>query len=194
MYGVVLMMALTGAGQGTGCCVVNGYAGGIGCGAWGWGWGWGTPPGMGYGRLVSPVNTCCGVVLPPAPASDLTTKEEAQTWDEYVALLEGHEKAEMIQVWQKATVEGRRKLLEKLAAMRKQVEEETEKEEAGEPLTAEEMKKWEDYVKTLKGERKKEMEEKWQKANNKGKRQILEKIDPDEVHARPSRRQVAAQQ
>jgi hypothetical protein len=180
MYGLVLMMAMTGGAQGPGICVVNGYAGG---------WGWGTPPGMGYGYLVTPVHTCCGVVLPPMPAGGETiSQDEAQAWDTYINSLEGDEKADMMCVWFKADTCARRKLVSKLVALRQQVKEEQEKEEGGAPLTEEEEKKWQSYLDKLKGDRKKEMEEKWKKADNKGKRQLLEEIDDEEVRARPARR------
>jgi hypothetical protein len=183
MYGLVLMMAMTGAGQGPGSYVVNGYAGGClvnGSPAVVWrGWA-GTPPGQGYGYLVTPVHTCCGVVLPPMPAGgEQISKPECLAWEGYVNELEGAEKADMICLWLKADTGARRKLVMMLSALRQKVKEEQEKEEGNAPLTEAEQKKWDTYLEKLKGDKKKEAEEKWQKADNKGKRKMLEALDEE---------------
>jgi hypothetical protein len=194
MYGVVLMLAMTGAGQGPGGHWGHGYAGGFPHVAWSHDGHWqtlglGTPLGMGYGALVPAPHTCCGVVMPPVPPLEMTTKDEFATWIEYVKGLELDEQQDMMCVWRKADVCTRRRLLMQVAALREQVAYEVWRDSPYGPLTPEELRKWENYVNKLKGARRKEAEEKWEKADNKGKRQLLEEIDEGEqVRNRTKRR------
>lgn len=200
MYGVVLMLAMTGTGAGAGSHAVAGYAGGIpqagglaAAAPWpAYQW-WGGPPGHGYGFLVTPVCTCCGVVMPPVPAEFTTSPPEDKAWELYVNELQGNEKKEMICLWLRADVHGRRELLKKLSLLRRQVEEERERDDPNRPLSNDELKRWEEYVGKLKGDRRKEAEEAWKKADNRGKRELLAEIDMEQTRVRPARPSVARQ-
>jgi hypothetical protein len=116
------------------------------------------------------------VVLPPRPSPlGVTTPEEHKTWCEYVDLLRDDEADAMIDVWQQADPPTRRKLLARLAELKKALGQDKPPEEAG--LTEAEQKKWSAHLSKLKGEKKKEAEEKWKKADLKAKRKMLEDLD-----------------
>jgi hypothetical protein len=145
---------------------------------------------MGYGALVHPYCSCCGIVLPPAPAyEEQTCRDEQLIWEEYLNALDFDERREMTCLWQHADAQGRRELLKKLSLMRQQLKEEQEKGDPNRPLTDEELKRWDEYVKTLKGKERREAEEAWKKADNREKREMLAEIESEkDVRARPARR------
>lgn len=162
MYGIVLMMALSGSGQAMAGCPACGYGGGL----YGWNFGPCCPCGW-----VS----CCGVVLLPRPSAlGETSAEEQKTWDEYVDALRDDEQPAMIDAWRQADPPARRKLLANLAELKKALGKD---KPADEGLTEAEQKKWDAHVAKLKGEKKKEAEEKWKKADLKAKRKMLEDLD-----------------
>jgi hypothetical protein len=185
MYAIVVLTALAAPGQAP--CLASGYGPGYGCGyAYGCGLGYGGVYAHGYGNFRPVINGCCGVVLPPAWAADPTPWHESKAWYDYVMQLEGYERDDMIHVWQRATPEARRLLLLKLrdvegeaAAYRAKVEQERAIERykiENRPLTEEEREWWRTYLGKLKGDKRKEAQERWRKADNRGKRLFLKEI------------------
>jgi hypothetical protein len=180
MYGVVLMAALA---SGTQVAGGHGWYGYNGCGC---GYGYGN----GYGWNVG---LCLGPCLPTGPHSGgrfwlglfdgwqvgtTLSAEEEKAWADYVGRLEGQDKENMERVWQTSDPASKQKLLNRLAEMEKKWgSKEADKpapEEA--PLSAAELNKWDAYLKALDGEKKKEAEEKWAKADLAGKREMLKTL------------------
>jgi hypothetical protein len=192
MYSIVLMTALAAPGNLAGGCPSScGYGPGYGSGyGYGYGYGFGFPFGggyaHGYGNFRPVINGCCGVVLPPAWAPDPTPWHEGKAWYDYVMQLDGHERDDMIRVWQRATPEARRILLAKLlvvegeaAAYRAKVEQERAIERykiENRPLSEEERDVWRAHLAKLKDAKRKEALERWRAADNRGKRLILKEI------------------
>jgi hypothetical protein len=177
MYAIVVMTALAAPGYG------GGYAP---CWPSGYGPGYGGGYAHGYGNFRPVVNGCCGVVLPPAWAPDPTPFGEGKVWYDYVMQLDGHEREDMIHVWERATPEARRLLLVKLrmvegeaAAYRAKVEQERAAERLkieNRPLNEDERDLWRTYLSKLKGDKRKAALERWRGADNRGKRLYLKEI------------------
>jgi hypothetical protein len=180
MFGIVMLAALAGAGESAAL-----YPGCYGCG---YGGGGVYEHGYGYFRPVTVY--AGGVVYPPSWFGDVPSIWEDKIWADYVFQLEGHERADMICVWDKATPEARRVLLQKLVELRiradmyrAKVEMERALEKAKEenrPLTEDEQAVWERYIDKLKGEKKAEALKKWKEADNRGKRQMLKELPKSE--------------
>lgn len=178
MFGIVMLAALAGAGESA--------AYHPGCG---WGHGGGAYE-HGYGNFYPTTVHAGGVVYPPTWIPELPTPDEDKMWADYVFQLEWYERADMVRVWDKATPEARRVLLQKLAETRHQaamyrakVEMERAKEKAKEesrPLTEDELSVWERYIDKQKGDKKTDAQKKWKEADNRGKRQMLKEITPKE--------------
>jgi hypothetical protein len=99
-------------------------------------------------------------------------------WDDYVASLDTEDdRKDVSGLWDRADLSARRKLIEKIPPPMKD-DKELEKPKPLPPLSAEEMKRWDDYVATLKGEEKKKAEDAWRTADLEGKRKLLRAI-PD---------------
>jgi len=185
MYAIVLMTALAAPGNLSGACPSCGSGHGYGSG-YGFGFPFGGTYAHGYGNFRPVINGCCGVVLPPSWAPDPTPWHEGKAWYDYVMQLEGHERDDMIRVWEKATPEARRILLAKLlvvegeaAAYRAKVEQERAIERfkiENRPLSEEERDVWRAYLSKLKEPKRKEALDRWRAANNRGKRLILGEI------------------
>jgi hypothetical protein len=176
MYGVVLMAALVSGGEVAGGYSCNGCGYGYGYAAWG--------------------GACLGPCLPTGLHSGgrfwlglfegwqvgkPLSAEEEKRWRDYVERLEGIDRQNMDAVWASADVSAKRKLLELLAEMEKKwAAKGVEEAPAEAPLSAEEQKKWDAYVKKLEGDKKKEAEERWKKADVKGKREILKTLPKED--------------
>jgi hypothetical protein len=165
VYSIVLMTALASGGQAANYFGYHGHYGGWGC--WGcYGYsscygcsGWGS----GYG--------CCGTVTPWLLPGPTIPAAEQKKWDDYVSLFEGDDRKDLDDIWARADVTARLELVKKIPPP-------PDKEEKDMPLSAEEKKKWVDYVKKLKGEKKQDAEDAWEKADLKGKRKLIKGI-PD---------------
>ncbi len=175
MYGIVLMAAMTSGGQAADCV---GYHGAPVChGSWcGAGWGHSTscrdccPPRCG----------CCGYVIPGlagyGPGAPSLPAAEQKKWDDYVASLNNDDdRKDLGDLWNKADIGARRKLVSKIPPPM-QIEEEKKEVVKEKPLSAEEIKQWEEYVQTLKGDAKKKAEDAWRKADLAGKRKMIATI------------------
>jgi hypothetical protein len=169
MYGIVVMVALSSGAQSANGC-------GWGCGpAYDGGW-------CGYWGVGCRSNYCCGVVTPAqlgwGNGAPTVSAEEQKKWDDYVASLDhADDRRDVNYLWARADLGARRQLLEKIPPPVKE-EADSKEIEKEKPLSAEEIKKWDEYVDSLKGDAKKKAEEDWRKANLAGKRKLLDKV-PD---------------
>jgi hypothetical protein len=169
MYGIVLMVAMASGGQAADSC---------GWCAAGWGYGWDC------WDCCRPRCGCCGYVIPGLAGYGYGTgaaklsAEEQKKWDDYVASLDSeNDRKDVGKLWSRADLGARRQLIAKIPEpMKPEVEKKTI--EKPKPLSAEEIKRWGEYVSTLKGEKKKEAEESWRKADLEGKRKLLSTV-PD---------------
>lgn len=179
MYSLVLIAALAGSGESAG----HGYGGGFVVQGYGFGYPYAGTYAHGYGYARSIVHTPGGIVLPPNWYSDPGVSEgEALLWFDYIAALEGDEKHEMMVLWARADGHARRVLLGKLMAMKTRLATEKAKMEADRvkeqmrPLEEEEEAKWRRHLRGLQGKKREAAENAWKKADNRGKRRILEGI------------------
>jgi hypothetical protein len=193
MYSIVLLTAMMSGGQGADFFGYgwHGYAGYYGCygcygcgGCYGWYGGWGSCCG------------CCGTVTPGLMPGPMVTEMEQRAWDAYVDRLDSDDdKRDVCELWARADFHARRKLVAKIPPPEKEDKEDKkslekedkkplEKEdkkslEKEKPISAAEQKKWDDYVKTLEGDKKTKAENDWKKADLTGKRKLIDDI-PEE--------------
>jgi hypothetical protein len=168
MYGIVLMVALGGSAEAPG--YYNGGCWPAYAGVW-----------CGYGYCPLRLG-CCGMVTPGqlgwGYGAPQVSAAEQNKWDDYVASLDNvDDRRDVSDLWARADLGARRQLLEKIPPPVKE-DADTKEIEKPAPLSAEEIKKWKDYVETLKGEAKKQAEDNWTKADLAGKRKLLDKV-PD---------------
>src|SRR5262249_19949060 len=119
---------------------------------------------------------CCGVIpnhLMAGPWSPSIAPADQKLWNDYLSELSYDDRQDIQDVWDRADFEGRRRLLGLLAALRKEQEKERT---AREPLTQMEIDRWKAYLKTLKGDALKKAEADWEKADNLGRRKMLEAL------------------
>jgi hypothetical protein len=163
VYSIVLMTALVSGGQAANSF---GYSGHYGWGCWGC---WGCGGCYGWGSCYG----CCGTVTPWLMPGPSLPAAEQKKWDDYVSLFDSDDdKKELNDLWTRADITARWELIKKIPVL-PPPKEEAEKDK---PLSAEEKKKWDAYVKKLKGEKKQQAEEAWEKADLKGKRKLIEGI------------------
>jgi hypothetical protein len=192
VYSIVLTAAMMSGGH-SADLLVHGWHAGDGFSGWGYEGFYGSSYGYGNGCCGCggwvACGGCCGAVTPWLLPGPTVTRAEQKKWDDYVASLDSEDdKREVSDLWERATVDARRQLLEKIPAPygekkgEKEVEKKVEKKVKGpgKPLSAAEQKKWDDYVKTLKGEKKDEAEESWKKAGPAEKRRLLREIPEKE--------------
>jgi hypothetical protein len=122
--------------------------------------------------MVTPAQVGWGTGVPQVSA------EEQKKWDDYVASLDNvDDRRDVSDLWARADLGARRQLMAKIPPPVRD-EPDTKEIEKPKELSPEEIKKWQDYVDTLKGEPKKKAEDSWRKADLAGKRKLLEKV-PD---------------
>jgi hypothetical protein len=170
MYSVVVFAAIVSGGQAADTFAHHGWHGCYGgCYAYSWSgygcWGYSCRGWNGCNGCYG----CCGAVTPwliPAPT---VTSAELKQWNDYLARLDYEDQRDLTDLWSRADLGARRKLLTLIPVAHED-----------KPLTAAEQKRWDDYVKTLAGDKKKQAEENWKKATPPEKRRMLEKIPPRE--------------
>jgi hypothetical protein len=186
MYAMVMMAALAAPGCGHGGC---GYGNGFGDGYGFFGYGFGVYA-HGYGDAFPSYSSCGGQFLPPSWPDDPTPDAEWRTWFAYVKELDGDEKEDMTRIWFAATPEARRKLLAKLPPLKKAADDyrarvekersEQKKKEQNRPLNEDEIQAWEAHIGKLMGDKLKDAQEKWKKADNRGRRLLLQEARDSE--------------
>jgi hypothetical protein len=187
MYGIVLMAALAGSGEapaGHKHAVWDGYYGYYGpTDNVGW---WFVNPFhhscTGYtGWVGGSCCGCCGHVIPglagygPPPT---VSAADQKKWDDYVSLFTTEQDTTYLkELWQQADKAGRTRLVAMIPSPEETKRDPKKVEEK--PLTPAEQMRWNAYIKTLEGAARKQQIDAWNKADLKGKRDLLKKI-PDE--------------